>query len=550
MQALGFINAFDELADSDPRLGRKVANYGLVSALLEYSSADELHFFLPFYGAAQAFERGYSSFLKKNDNEKRVKLLSALGLPAHVRRNSYLAVHAAELDRYFPEMCHLRNQWAREPFPLTCTPHTLSYWSTQLRNIYKVLPGVRAYDAIFCTSQAAKEHLRLEMGKIAQNLRALGLSRAGYKGRLDVIPLGVRASDFAAVSREEALKTLGLPAGVPTLLCLGRLTPFDKFDLAPLIGILWLLNQKEPVRLLLAGAEQRRYGRQIMAFAQELGLGERVFLFADFASSLKPCLLAACDIFVSPADNIQETFGLSLLEAMAAGKPVVAADFSGYRDLVRHGQSGFLVPTLRAEDMGPIDALWPLLPEHMSALQVAQRTPLDMDAWLGYLKLLLGDGNLRLQMGEAGQRRIRELFDWKVVVGRMEEQWKALKAEALRAEALRAGGGTEETEENVFNLSFKEMFGHFMSGSLPLYRNFKAGPLAELFKKGQWGTFPNTDLGGAFNPGVVKTVLDFVESQGGASLMDLYQASGGEMPAFQMEHLCLWALKYGILSQE
>jgi hypothetical protein len=227
---------------------------------------------------------------------------------------------------------------------------------------------------------------------------------------------------------------------------------------------------------------------------------------------------------------------------MAAGKPVVAADFSGYRDLVRHGQSGFLVPTLRPEDMGPLDALWPLLPEHISALQLAQRTPLDMNDWLGYLRLLLDSADLRWQMGEAGRRRVQELFDWQAVVKRMEEKWRELKARAL------AGPGGE-AENNVFNLSLKEMFGHFMSGSLPLYRNFTPGPLAELFSQGRWGVFPNRDLGGSFDPGIVKTILDFVKSQGGASLMDLYQASGGEMPPFQMEHLCLWALKYGILSQ-
>ena len=542
MPAIGFINAFDELADADRRLGRKVANYGLVSALLEHSSADELHFFMPFYGAAKPFEEGYKEFLNLGHNQERVKLLSALALPAHVARNSYLAIHAAELDRYFPEMCHLRNAYAQEAFPITCTPHTVSYWSTQVRNIYKVLPGVRPYDSVFCTSQAARDYLNIEFKKISQNLQSLGLAGAGYHGRLDVSPLGVRVSEFMGTSQREALKKLDLAPGMPTLLCLGRLTPSDKFDLVPLIGALWLLNQQQPVRLVLAGAEHNKYGHKLVSFAGELGLGDKVFLFPDFDTELKPALLAACDLFVSPADNIQETFGLSILEAMAAAKPVVASDFSGYRDLVKHGVTGFLVPTLRAAEMGPIDSLWPLLPDHLSALQVSQRTPVDMDLMVRNISLLLQDAALRRRMGEAGRQRVLQQFDWKVVVAGMEQLWATLKKEAMSS--------TYEPEPNVFNLSYREIFGHFMSDSLPIYRNFKPGPLAQLFNDGIWGVFPNVDLGGAFNPGIVKTILDFVREQGGASLMDLYQATGGEMPPYQMEHLCLWALKYGILSQD
>ena len=54
--------------------------------------------------------------------------------------------------------------------------------------------------------------------------------------------------------------------------------------------------------------------------------------------------LAAADLFCSPADNLQETFGLSVLEAMASSLPVVASDWNGYRDLVVHGSTGWLVP--------------------------------------------------------------------------------------------------------------------------------------------------------------------------------------------------------------
>jgi hypothetical protein len=52
------------------------------------------------------------------------------------------------------------------------------------------------------------------------------------------------------------------------------------------------------------------------------------------------------DIFISLADNIQETFGLTPIEAMAAGLPVVVADWNGYQETVRHEVDGLRIPTL------------------------------------------------------------------------------------------------------------------------------------------------------------------------------------------------------------
>ena len=58
-------------------------------------------------------------------------------------------------------------------------------------------------------------------------------------------------------------------------------------------------------------------------------------------------LWAAGDIFLSLIDNMQESFGLTPIEAMAAGLPRVISDWDGYRDSVEHGEDGFLIPTLQ-----------------------------------------------------------------------------------------------------------------------------------------------------------------------------------------------------------
>ncbi|MBI4798615.1 MAG: glycosyltransferase family 4 protein [Desulfarculus sp.] len=541
MRILGFVNSFDELADPDRRLGRKVANYGAVAALLEYSSFDELHFFLPFQAALRPFEQGYAPWLTRPENARRVKLLSAQALPAALEQVAYTALHAAELERYFPELCHLRNRFARRPLPITCVPHSLSYWATQVRNLYKVLPGPQPFDSILCTSRAARDYLQKALGAAAAQLQALGLEQAGYPGRLDLVPLGVRLADFPPEDQAQAQAKLGLPPGVLTLLCLGRLTPYDKYDLTPLLGVLHLLNQRRPVRLLLAGAEDRLYGQALMETARGLGLAQRVHLFKNFDTSLKPTLLAAADIFVSPSDNLQETFGLAIIEAMAAGLPVVASDFSGYRDLVADGKTGFLVPTLGPSHYGPLDPLWPLLADHIAALLTSQRLAVDLGILHQRLEMLASDGELRRRLGQAGRRRAEQRFDWAVVVPRLERLWLELARQAQRAGPLPA-------LPNVLGAGLAQVFGGFPSQTLAAGEVLAAGPLAGQYLAGAWASKPYPDLAPSLDPAQVGLLLQALADLGGqAGLESLQTALAGRLPASQVEHLALWALKYGIL---
>ena len=70
---------------------------------------------------------------------------------------------------------------------------------------------------------------------------------------------------------------------------------------------------------------------------------ERVHMLGAVANDRLPAIHAGCDAFVAPAVG-QESFGVSLVEAMAAGLPVVASDIPGYREVVTDGVEGLLVP--------------------------------------------------------------------------------------------------------------------------------------------------------------------------------------------------------------
>jgi hypothetical protein len=139
---------------------------------------------------------------------------------------------------------------------------------------------------------------------------------------------------------------------------------------------------------------------------------------------------AAADMFCSLADNIQETFGLTPIEAMAAGLPVVVSDWNGYRDTVRDGVDGIRVPTL----MPPAGVAEEIIDAHDADIitydencgYTSQVVAVDRDATIAAMRRLADDRALRERMGAAGRRRAREIYDWKIIVGRYAELWREL----------------------------------------------------------------------------------------------------------------------------
>jgi hypothetical protein len=138
----------------------------------------------------------------------------------------------------------------------------------------------------------------------------------------------------------------------------------------------------------------------------------------------------AADIFVSPVDNIQESFGLTPVEAMAAELPVVASDWDGYRDTVRDGVDGFLAPSLTPPPGAALDLATSYSARAIDHDQYAgftsQAVALDVEAMATALARLADDPALRRAMGRAGRRRARKEFDWARIIPRYQALWVEL----------------------------------------------------------------------------------------------------------------------------
>jgi glycosyltransferase involved in cell wall biosynthesis len=181
------------------------------------------------------------------------------------------------------------------------------------------------------------------------------------------------------IDAPEARMPAGLEPAPPgaVLLEIGRLC--DVKGQRELIAALPKLARTD-VTLLLVGEDLEAGGAYRTALerqARELGIGDRV-RFLGRRDDV-PALLAAADALVLPSSI--EGLPLVVLEAMAAGRPVVATSVGGTPEAVVDGETGLLVP------------------------------PGDIEALAHAIDALLGDPELARRLGEAGGRRVRERFD-------------------------------------------------------------------------------------------------------------------------------------------
>ena len=124
---------------------------------------------------------------------------------------------------------------------------------------------------------------------------------------------------------------------------------------------------------------------------------------------LKYKTLAASDIFMSLSDNIQETFGLTPLEAMAAGKPVIVSDWNGYRSTVRDNKDGYRVNSYSlgpgfGEDLA-YQYMMNVIDYDMYVGQSVMNVAIDVEDCINKLKILIEDKEKRVEFGINGKKR-------------------------------------------------------------------------------------------------------------------------------------------------
>jgi phosphatidylinositol alpha-mannosyltransferase len=293
------------------------------------------------------------------------------GTVAPIAPLSYRRTRAA-LAALRPEVVHVH-----EPLtPSTSMFATLAARAPVVATVHAYLDRSRAME--HAGPVLRRIWRRVTIGIAVSEAAASFLRRALPDTALEIVPNGVDVGASAgATPREDLL------AG-RRILWVNRLDAQKGFPIA-LAAFSKVLAKIPDTVLVVVGEGKDREALGLLTGSARA----RVDMRGAVPNAQVPSFHAASEVFVSPAVG-QESFGIALVEAMAAGRPVVATDIPGYREVVTDGVEGLLV------------------------------APRDPEALAAGLVRVLTEPGLAARLGEAGRERART-FDWPLVVDRLEE---------------------------------------------------------------------------------------------------------------------------------
>lgn len=389
---------------------------------------------------------------------------------------------------YIHELAWLRRRGGGDrAYSLLGLAHTLAPPAVREMMGASLLAPCHPWDAIVCTSPSVQDGLSRMFRELGEHLAARTGGRPPTQPALPIIPLGVHGKalraqadrpDVRAALRDE----LGLSADDVLVLWVGRLSFFEKAFPQPMFKAVRraaeVAGEGRRVVFALAGWFPNAGDRKSYAEAAAAYGGQVEIRFEDGNDHERlGRLWAGADIFLSLVDNIQETFGITPLEAMASGLPVVASDWDGYRFTVRDGEEGFLIPTLGGPKNGGLGAA--IANRHVMGLEsyqtyvgaVAQHTAVHIGRCAEALAALIRSPELRRRMGAAGRERVRSAFDWPVVAA----QYRELVEELARVRAAAAEPAPGVRLNPVKGDPFED-FAHFATEVLTLDTRLAAVP--------------------------------------------------------------------------
>jgi glycosyltransferase involved in cell wall biosynthesis len=300
---------------------------------------------------------------------------------------------------------------------------------------------LHSWDALICTSRAAQSAVQA----LFEQAEALWRCRGGLpaqRPQLPVIPLGVEAAAFATICpRRQARARLALPAEAMVVLWTGRLELHCKAHhgatFRALAHAAAACPQRPWVLLMYGTAVMPAIPEALRQAAAALCPAVELRLLDGHDLELGGLARAASDVFLSLVDCLQETFGLTPVEAMAAGLPVVASDWNGYRDTLQHGRTGFLIPTSSYQPGWEDPALLQLARQEQALDRVSARISgqitVDAEQAGAALARLAAAPETAVAMGELGRQRVLRQFDWPVVLAQYAQLLDELAQRRSRA---------------------------------------------------------------------------------------------------------------------
>ena len=505
-------------------MGRQSAGLSFLRAAVHVSKGGRLAGFGPKPKSGEAFANAVRSISAEVQpiwlGSDRLASFSLVG-----------GIHLA--DPSLAAEAHIRVRAGSRAYFITGVTHTISSKSVMKMIADMAIAYIMPWDGLICTSRAVQSAVSKIFSAQEDYLRwKFKASEPFARPEMPVIPLGVHCSDFAEVnaSKEDHRQKLGIDSDTIVFLFLGRLSFHAKAHPFPMYAVLEDVAKQtaKKVCLVQCGWFANAFIETAFKNAASKYCPSVNCIWLDGANEKdRAAAWAASDIFLSLSDNIQETFGLTLIEAMAASKPVVATDWDGYRDIVVHGETGFLIPSyMPASVIGDEFAL--ALATGVTDYDryiglSSQMVSVDVSALRDACLQLAENPQLRRSMGDAGKRRALSNFDWSVVFDAYSQFWSELQTRRLSAirDKIPQLRGAMADQLNPYRL-FESYPTHRISPSTMIFRTDQALSIADVAKDPLFAL--SKDM---IDPTLVERIISVLKYDEPISLHELSGIVGG-----------------------
>jgi alpha-maltose-1-phosphate synthase len=332
-----------------------------------------------------------------------------------------------------------RSHFGHDAWSLCGITHTTSSANAMDAISQLITAPIQPWDAIICTSTAVKNNVNQILQAQADYLSDRLKIKQLVLPQLPVIPLGIHTKDFEFTpqQKKDARTSIGADNKTHVVLYMGRLSFHAKAHPLAMYQALedaaQQLPENEQIILIECGWFANDAVQQAYREAQTLACPSiRVMTLDGRVADNRQTAWASADVFCSLSDNIQETFGITPIEAMATGIPVIVSDWNGYKDSVTDGEEGYRIPTLMptaglGKDLAYRHALG-LDNYDRYCGQCCSLISVDIKAATEAFTRLFESATLRTQLGKNGRKKAREIFDWSTIIPRYEQLWGELNS--------------------------------------------------------------------------------------------------------------------------
>lgn len=551
------IAAFPEayVAVDDMKFGRRSAGAGFLEALCRYADKD-----------------GYALAVNSEADLHPLHFAMAQFRDTLPTANTVALSDQVALARYgtfySPGPILTDHAWARrarsdDAYSIVGVNHTVATLQATPSLCRYLLDPLQPWDALICTSQSVKSAIETLFESYLSYLDSRGIQAPRPPVQLPVIPLGVHCDHFDATDERKAAassfrKARGIGEDDIALLSFGRIDPATKAHPVPLFLSVERAQREmasDPkLHLVMVGTflPAKAARQEIVNAARVYAPSVNVHWVDGKDSALCQAGWQAADVFLSLSDNIQESFGLTPIEAMAASLPSIVSDWNGYKETVVHGETGLRIPTGFPDPSSGLGAelsnryCGNLMSESGYLHGVAQLTYVDVRKCSEAIVALARNHALRKQMSVKSRARAVQNYAWQVVLAQYTETFDELNAvRSSRSETIVRTGLTEPIRPDHGDPL--KMFGGYPTRTVSLTTRLSiarsdARDLLDLLLRQPMCGYPQCTRA---DPEEMKYLVDIV-MDGEISVQDLSERFP-RLSRAELLSACVWLMKYDVV---